>query len=380
MHEQLPHRIISALLAGTPELAERQVSGHEAMFAAWALRHRLGPVLHSLAVPGGRVRAALNEQYLVATADELARQSWIPELLEAASANDVGIVVFKGLGIAHDRRVYAAPELRPLGDLDLLVHPDELDRAIAAAQRVGFSFGYADPAIEAMAREEGYQVTLWHERYGCLELHHGLYRDIPESATHAMLDRSVAAEVYGARVRRFVDRDLFYLLCVHLAKSRELWVWGWLMDLALLAPAIAPADFDLLVDDCLEWGGQVFVLACIQMLRELWGAEPPQLGSHQVRRLEEALSVLERPALRSFMSKLPGGPLGGEGLMLARRLSLRPGRRSSPLRAVICHRGAVCAELGVRSDAPGFAWHRVRHVGLRMRRGVRAAARFITAG
>jgi hypothetical protein len=375
MEERLPHRIVTALLANAPENAERLARGCEAELAAWALQHRLGPVLCQMSHPEGRIRAALAEQHLVAVADELERESWVPSLLDAASAKAVVPIVFKGLGVAHDARLYASPALRPLGDLDLLVEPSDLDSAIAAAQGEGFVLSYPDPAVERFAREEGYQVALEHPRHGCLEIHHALYRDIPRRATTSMLARTACAQVYGRRLRRLDDTDLLYVLCVHLAKSKHLWVWSWLMDIALLGPLLSARQWRRLVEDSLDWGGQVFVVACLRTLKDLWAVEFPALERTQLERLELGLSGLERKAVRAFMRVLPSGPLGGEGLMLARRLSARPGRRSSPLRALWCHPGVVCTELGVRSDARGFTWHRVRHAGVRLRRGLRAITR-----
>jgi hypothetical protein len=248
-----------------------------------------------------------------------------------------------------------------------------LELAIQAARAVGFEFEQDDAAVREYLCKYNYQVPLVHPTYGLLEIHYGLYRDLPENVAPAMLDRAYPSHVYGRKALRLVDADLFFVLAVHLARSQRAFVWSWLMDLALLGAIMSIGDWELLCERTIVWGGQLYVLACVRMLSDLWGRRPDGLSVRMETVLTDSLRWPERLALRHLKSRLPAAPLGGDKLRIARYLARRPENLQSPWRKLVPHPGVVCIDMGVRSDDPEFARHRLRHALVRARRFLASA-------
>ncbi len=57
-------------------------------------------------------------------------------LLDAWCAEGLQVMVFKGYHLAE--YVYERPELRPYGDVDVLIRPEQAERASSTAQRLGY--------------------------------------------------------------------------------------------------------------------------------------------------------------------------------------------------------------------------------------------------
>jgi hypothetical protein len=201
------------LRGGAAALASRRVDGASAsatiqLKQAWRLQS---------------LRAELHAQRLSRTMKALARAG-------------VTALLGKGFAIA---RLYPDVGLRPYGDLDLYVAPDELARARAAL---------AD--VEA-----------------AVDLHAG-FGEIGDAAE--VLARAQSIELDGAQVRLFGDEDHLRLLAVHLLRHGA-WRPLWLCDLAVAVErAPAPLDWGYLLGGDrrrANWIGSALALA-----RDLLGA------------------------------------------------------------------------------------------------------------
>jgi Uncharacterised nucleotidyltransferase len=67
-----------------------------------------------------------------------AREKCIDELLAAFAIAAIPNILLKGAVLAH--RIYASPALRPMVDIDVLVRPVDIERAVRAASSLGYSF------------------------------------------------------------------------------------------------------------------------------------------------------------------------------------------------------------------------------------------------
>ena len=74
------------------------------------------------------------------------------ELARSFAAAGIRCVFLKGLALALD--AYPTPQLRPVGDLDILVHPDQLGRAAQAVRDLGFAASPANQQTPAALRIE----------------------------------------------------------------------------------------------------------------------------------------------------------------------------------------------------------------------------------
>jgi hypothetical protein len=116
-----------------------------------------------------------------------AREDCIDRLLTAFAAAGIPIILLKGTALAH--LVYGGPDLRPMVDIDALIDPADLKRAIAAVCDLGYSFEAHYPSRfagrmhhlpVAHVNNSGFRISL--------ELHlDAMAPDTPERLTFATL-------------------------------------------------------------------------------------------------------------------------------------------------------------------------------------------------
>jgi len=375
-HELAQHARLAKLLNGDFQIAEESSADELSAFAVWATDHRLAPLLHAQTPE----RSVWKELFHAARTESLAahlfRSTWMKHLFEAGASAGVSFTAFKGAGIAHLREVYAEPGLRPLGDVDLLVPRNELPAAVAAAQKIGFTPPNDDPVVREYLLSENYHVPLVHPDFGVLELHHGLYRDLPDGFTEGALVRAVPLEMYGQRARVLARPDLFLTLCVHYGiYERGCPPWAWLAEIFMLGRALTPNEWSDVTQRAEATHTAVFVCAALSSLDTLWKLVPAAPESLSAATWAKRLHPRELRAVQALLERLPEGALNGDKISLARRLAGRPVRGGRVAKSLFCHPGAVCLELNVRSDAPAFWRYRLQHAGKRLLRGVRAAWR-----
>ncbi len=111
--------------------------------ATWACHHGLGPFLFhhfknqtKACILPRTVETRLQQAYYSAQAAALVQeQTWI-ELLNAFKTAGILVLVLKGVALAYT--VYPDPVLRPMGDMDLLIHPDHVSQAAIILKQLGF--------------------------------------------------------------------------------------------------------------------------------------------------------------------------------------------------------------------------------------------------
>ena len=198
---------------------------------AWAAlsrladEHRIAPMLHELwhtndAVPPA-VREGWAAAYRKAALDGLMQERVLLQLADHLARAGHRPVVLKGGWLA--RHVYAAPALRPLRDIDLLVPPDEL----VAAYRAARSFGCAALEMTELPLDE------WARRYKHLpalgfdgvvvELHGRLW----DAAAGAP---ALPRDVFACAVPDKRHQDLQALSARHLVRHlavHAVWIHRW---------------------------------------------------------------------------------------------------------------------------------------------------------
>ncbi len=154
------------------------------------------------------------------------------EILEALDRSAIPVIVLKGAALAH--LLYASPDLRPLSDLDLLVHP----AAAARAQAVLATLGFHAPA-QSVTRE----LTGHHHLPGAVkscdgqsvvvEIHvDALTRDATGSLVMGRLPTAPRAFVVEGRTAYALGHaDMLYHLCRHLAECAPRLRLVWVADI-----------------------------------------------------------------------------------------------------------------------------------------------------
>jgi hypothetical protein len=219
----------------------------------WLVHGGLGPLLYRLRPTAGFQSAPGADALLhgaeltsrVLTADLIAA---VEDIIIALHSAGTEPTLLKGISFAS--RYYEEPHLRIMGDVDILVPPDSIDRSIEAVRHLGFetiqdaghSLHHAPPL-----RQPGRDIHL--------ELHHALLPPTSAAAAEAPLHN---ASINGERVvGRFTSTTTGYL-----TPECELMLIaaGWCRDLAgrlgLRGTPRPLADVVALVRSCgdaLDW-------------------------------------------------------------------------------------------------------------------------------
>ena len=162
------------------------------------------------------------------TAQVLADLEYLATLLEAAA---VPWVVVKGLAVAAT--LYDPPELRPAGDLDVLVAPADFARAVDALTEAGQPVD--DANLLLIRRMLAGQLHFWLPAGTSLDLHWNLLfgRETRRHfvfPTEEMLERRREVALRGVSFATLDPSDTLLHLCFHAADSGGDRL-GWLTDI-----------------------------------------------------------------------------------------------------------------------------------------------------
>lgn len=137
----------------------------------------------------------------------------IKDAVQLLRSSGVESIVVKGWSIA---RLYVEPGLRPYGDIDLCVNPDQ--------------YLIAKKVVDDLAARDI-----------CVDLHKGFARFGAQS-WNELHSRSRCLDIEGVEVRTLGPEDHLRLLCFHFLREGA-WRPLWLCDVAV-ATETRPADFD----------------------------------------------------------------------------------------------------------------------------------------
>jgi hypothetical protein len=299
-----------ALLGGRVEASEARRDA----LAAWAGRmadllspalaeHLLEPASQSIGPLIAPERAAKGRLY---AAFLYRRQLEAVRLLKEAG---IGFVCLKGFALAH--QIYALPQARIVGDVDLLIDRADLHRAAAALAAAGFA-AMPIPSRFGFISEASFLPIVSSDRQVAIDLHVA-----PDAWPAARALTSAAVFERAARFRAG-DLDLlgpapehaFFLLLTNIAKDR----FGpegvrKALDAALLLRARACLDWGL-IGALAACGGYRRALAGFLRLLERLGAQtdaPPALRAptrapveREVERVAELYVTAEVPRLNFY--------------------------------------------------------------------------------
>jgi hypothetical protein len=184
------------------------------------------------------VRRALEEAERFCVSKSLRQVSFLKDIIAAAKAENLRIIVMKG--IALSAHLYADPVIREAFDLDLLVHPDDRKRMDDVLLALGCTptsnFAPLTPRQEAILKRFHYDRKFFHEASGTvLERHDALDRNPHLIATDFddLWDRRAQARIGDYSAEILGDIDLAHYLGIHAA--RHAWErWKWIADLCVL--------------------------------------------------------------------------------------------------------------------------------------------------
>jgi len=230
-----PNAISGEMLA---RLAPALIDGGAAAVAWFGIRNLDFPPLPD-------VLRSYREAYLVAAAQSIAHETHLETIVSVLNHAGVRSILIKGWPAG---RLYPEPGLRPVGDIDLWIDPDQRKQAASIIRELG--------AIAASVDLDHDQMTRFEDR------------DFEDLYRHGQTIKlsSTTARVLG-------KEDQIRILALHFLKHGG-WKPIWLLDIAvLLEPAPSAFDWHLCLGSHARrarWVGSTIALA-----HELLGAEIP---------------------------------------------------------------------------------------------------------
>ena len=160
----------------------------------------------------------LREGFRFQTLQSILRREKIELVHQVLAENNLEAILVKGLAAA---RFYAQPNLRPLGDIDLLVRPADYQRARLALKGERLR-------------------SCW------IDLHYEL-KELDDRSTEDLFARSQTFKLGAQIVRSLGPEDHLEMLTIHFLKHAGWWP-VWLCDVAALLDSITDGfDWDLCI-------------------------------------------------------------------------------------------------------------------------------------
>lgn len=167
--------------------------------------------------------------------------------------------------------------LRDFDDLDLLVAPADVTRAVAILAKLGY-VGWDVPHrwIEPHLRSESEHNLVCVERKITVDLHWGIgrkYFTMPMDF-QTLWDRSVRTKLIGSEVPDLSAEDAVLFLCYHGGKH----LFGrltWVCDVAATIAAHPNLDWDALLDRASQMGARRLLLLGVCLARDMLGSNIP---------------------------------------------------------------------------------------------------------
>jgi Uncharacterised nucleotidyltransferase len=315
------HRILHGVLAALPDRPDR-LAARDLAIDATASRHDPSMWEDFVVLAGHHGVLGVIDAALPQSARELAKrrlaidelwQSHLTQSLQTAVAAlaEVGVDACALKGPVLAARLYPTPVSRSCLDIDLLVRPEDCDRAVRALERVGYRAPMRESA--RYLRRYSHHVGLSHAGLAPLELHFRAYegfgvtlpsrvllgraKPFPLSATQSVLVPSP-------------EDELLYL-AVHAAGHSFIRL-VWLFDLKLLVRRYPAIDWDRVARDADELGVATAVGYALRLLRDWLGVSIEPLPARLARRgvrtavADCMLHEVSRPQPRSATDTLGG--------------------------------------------------------------------------
>jgi hypothetical protein len=234
-----------------------------------------------------RDAARLVQHALIHTAE-------MKRLIPSFKANGIETVVYKGPALATS--LYGRIALRPFLDLDLLVQPQDVERAWSLLVAQGYELPYRISGEQLPAfMQAGNHLPLYRENQ-CVELHWNLFARTRATTfdTRGAWSRRVPLVVQGTTVMTLAPSDLAHFLCLH--GNKHVWCrLAWLTDLMWFMRRYPQFDWDALLESAQERGTLRMVLVGLLLASELFDSPLP---APVARRMEGDTHV---PAIAKWM-------------------------------------------------------------------------------
>ncbi len=279
----------------------------------WLRRQSLAPLTwhacNSVMALPSELSLPLQQAYYSAAGDAELHRRELAHILRQLNRRQIQAIVFKGAALAHS--VYPDPACRTMGDIDLWVPGEDIERAHSVLREMGYeSFSKFDrpPALMAIFQGEiGLQHR--HSEYGLVELHWGIFSGewLRQAALlsdlSAIYTRVGVAQLAGETAIILSPEDAILQSAIHTVINHQMSMapLRGLVDIALLARH-DHIDWTVIVERARVWRVATPSWLVLSLAVDLAGLheaaeaarrlQPSRLRRHLIRRFASAESLV----------------------------------------------------------------------------------------
>lgn len=269
-------------------------------FMELALHHRVYPAVylklnsHASVVPAG-ILETLRYHHHVNTFKMLELTKEMGRISGALAEADIRAIQLKGPVLAI--QLYGDLSLRTSKDLDILIDPDDIERAEATMAKLGYEATDKHDSDPNWKRKYHHLSFSHKERRAEVEIHWRLNPNPVEMLSFRQLwERKEAVPVAGLSFYSLGKEDLLYYLTDH--GARHAWFrLRWLIDIVRLVPRIRAEETDLYLKKHggREVAGQAFLLASALLRADIPAPLLQMTSGKKARRLaQDAMFFISR--------------------------------------------------------------------------------------
>lgn len=260
------------------------------------------------------IRHELRRAYYAAAGDAELHRRELAHVLQQLNNRQIQAVVFKGAALAYG--VYRDPACRTMGDIDLWIAGEDIERARQALGELGYeSFRKPDRPPALMALFQG-EIGLQHSysAYGLVELHWGVFSGTWLQRTTtidiaAVRRRVVPTRLAGETAYILAPEDALLQSAVHTAVNHQMSMSPLraIVDVVMLARHYQ-IDWNLIVQRAREWRVATAVWLMLSLTVDLAG-------------LDEATGAVQQLQPSALRRRLIGRFANAESLVAMHELS-----------------------------------------------------------
>ena len=260
-------------------------------------------------------------------------------VFEALAAAGIELLVLKGAALT---RFYAGDlGLRPMGDIDVLVPPDQTERATAALANLGYEpVGIGASCLVRYAYRQSPSWPFVAQNAPDVDLHwHVLHESCQPEADGDFWEAAIPLDFQGVKLKALNATDQLLHVCIHALQREPQENLRWIVDaMAILRREAEPIDWRRLLAQVARRRLVLQARHCFKYLTAAYAAPIPPHVLEQLR--HTPVSWLERVEFRS---------------------RLHPERRGMLSQAVILHqqevhRGSDASLRAFRRSLPRHLW------------------------
>ena len=234
------------------------------------------------------IREQLSQHYRAAVHHSLAQQAHLRQLLRGLADAAITPVLLKGALLAQT--VYPSPVCRPMGDIDLWVRDDEIERAWTVLEELGYSHRDKGRRPLALQQENEGEVQFWGggAQPMLIELHWGAFpgewlKLTTRTQAEAIRERLIPVSLLGEPAWALSPEDNLIQVATHVAVNHRMAVNALrsLLDVALITQQ--PMDWDVLVQRARRWHLATTIGYVLEMAYGLFGLEALTPGIERLR-------------------------------------------------------------------------------------------------